>query len=193
MIHTQDSVVVFLKRWNSFIPWGNLSLLGNRKSAPNTRCVGHRSLVAGTLGSREGWPLGDHSRRPAPGGKHQTGAPRSQDGSNARCVHPGRSSHSGPSGGRSPDKCARGKTCTKRWPKGTRPTPPLSPIIFKPQDEASAHPHPRGWRQLLMPRPMGSSGGGPKGPSSPTRSVCGRGDWESAPHQGTDASRSDSR
>lgn len=38
-IHAQDSVLVSLKHQNSFVPWGILSLLGNRKVQPiHTAC-----------------------------------------------------------------------------------------------------------------------------------------------------------
>lgn len=37
-----------------------------------------------------------------------------------------------------------------------------------------AHSHPQGRCQLPMPCPVGALGGGPKGPSSPTRSVSGK-------------------
>lgn len=47
--HAQDLVLVSLNIINSFVSWGILSLLGNRKSAPNIHCVRHVSFVAGTL------------------------------------------------------------------------------------------------------------------------------------------------
>lgn len=66
--------------------------------------------------------------------------------------------------------------------------------IIKPQDDASAmsHPHPRGRCQLLKPCPMGSSGGGQEGLSSP-QGACLGGAAGEAPHQGTDTSRSAAR
>lgn len=85
---------------------GETCHLGNRRRAPNTPRTGHRSLAAGTLGSWEGWPLGDHSHRRVPGTKpgHQgvRNTPRS-------CGRP-------PSG---TPTCMRRTMCTQQWSKGT--------------------------------------------------------------------------
>ncbi|XP_032261867.1 uncharacterized protein LOC116633315 [Phoca vitulina] len=162
---------------------GILSLLGNRKVQPiHTECDMFRLWLGPCEARRAGRP--GATAEAGPGRQ----APDQGTEQSGRKPRQGR-----PSGQHPPLRSfrmlqSRQSQVHKREEVhgGPKAYDPLLTTIFKPQDEASAvaHPHPRGRCQPVMPCLMGSLGGGQKGPSSPTRSVSGRGCWESPPTKG---------
>jgi len=175
--------VGFSKAAEQFCPMGILSLLGNRKVQPiHTECDMFRLWLGPCEARRAGRP--GATAEAGPGRQ----APDQGTEQSGRKPRQGR-----PSGQHPPLRSfrmlqSRQSQVHKREEVhgGPKAYDPLLTTIFKPQDEASAvaHPHPRGRCQPVMPCLMGSLGGGQKGPSSPTRSVSGRGCWESPPTKG---------
>lgn len=141
----------------------------------------HVSWVAGTPRSQEGRPPGATAR-----GRPQATSTGPGPGGVRTEATPGVSIREAPHAQVLQEAAFQKAPSTQegrgtQWPKDQKTPPPITNCCQATARSFRCGPSSSQGGAGPMPCPVGSLGGGQKGPSSPTRSVSGRGCWESAP------------